>query len=277
MGFHNRGPRRLCHVTGFDDVSYSLGHLAHHETNSILAYADKWAIIARVIEQLSSGVSALTELIGLLRMRIAPDKSWTWATHTKQRSEFRSISIDGTTVPMKLVGTELGCDMSSCKKVSNKVSQKRIGKAVRVLKRVSKRPLPRSFKTKIAKQLVTGIAGYGSELVYHTPSGLRTLRTATRAAMGKSRAGNNPYLTTYVIPGCTDIWLALLKRKKYFGGDISKLFLELKSGFCIPWQFIRCVWVPRHFCVGLSQIMDGHTSLMESFVVNADGVGLGQR
>ena len=92
-----------------------------------------------------------------MRMRIAPDKSWTWATHTKQRRELKEIHIDGTTVPMKLMGTELGCDMSYCRKVSKKVSQKRIGKAVRVLKRVGKRVMPTSFKNRMAKQLVAGI------------------------------------------------------------------------------------------------------------------------
>ena len=91
-----------------------------------------------------------------------------------------------------------------------------IGKAVRVLKRVGKRVMPTSFKNRMAKQLVAGITGYGSELVYHTPSDLRTLRTATCAAMGRSRAGNNPYLTTHVTTGCTDISLALLKRKNIF-------------------------------------------------------------
>ena len=196
-----------------------------------LAYADNWAVITSALEQLDKAVSALTDLVRLLRMRIAPDKSWTWATHTKQRRELKEIHIDGTTVPMKLMGTELGCDMSYCRKVSKKVSQKRIGKAVRVLKRVGKRVMPTSFKNRMAKQLVAGITGYGSELVYHTPSDLRTLRTATCAAMGRSRAGNNPYLTTHVTTGCTDISLALLKRKIFFWRRYFKVFPGTEDWF----------------------------------------------
>lgn len=199
---------------------------------SCLAYADNWAIITSALEQLDKAVSALTDLVRLLRMRIAPDKSWTWATHAKQRRDLKEICIDGAAVPMKLMGVELGCDMSYCRKTTKKVSQKRIGKVVRVLKRVGKRVMPTSFKNRMAKQLVAGITGYGSELVYHTPSDLRTLRTATCAAMGRSRAGNNPYLTTHMTTGCTDISLALLKRIFFSGEDISKCFLELMLGFC---------------------------------------------
>ena len=202
-------------------------HIMIHAQSSdvcCLAYADNWAVIAGAIDQLSGAVNALNNLIRLLRMRIAPDKSWTWATHPKQRKELQAIEIDGAYVPMKHVSTELGCDMSYCKKVSKKVTGQRIGKAARVLKRVSKRPLPRVFKTRMAKQLVTGITGYGSELVYHSQSDLRTLRTATCSAMGRSRAGNNAYLTTHVTGGCTDIALALLKRKIFFWRRYFKAF-----------------------------------------------------
>ena len=48
----------------------------------------------------------------------------------------------------------------------------------------------------MTQQLLTGIAGYGSELVHHSVSDLRFVRTAVCRAVGRSRAGNSPYLST---------------------------------------------------------------------------------
>ena len=83
----------------------------------------------------------------------------------------------------------------------------------------------------MTKQLVTGVAGYGSELVYHTPSDLRTLRSAACKAIGRSRAGNNPYLAMHVSEGLEDIALSLLIRKVMFWRRYFRSFPTIKSAF----------------------------------------------
>ena len=99
------------------------------------------------------------------------------------------------------------------------------------MKRVASKKLPKRFKTVMSKQLVGGISGYGSELVYHTVSDLRTLRTAVCNGLGRSRAGNNPYLSTHVTPGVEDVAISLLLRKLFFWRRFFRIFPGHKDKF----------------------------------------------
>eukprot|EP00435_Cladocopium_sp_Y103_P058519 s96_g20.t1 len=186
-----------------------------------MTYADNWALVTDYFEQLQSGVHALTSLVEALRMKIATDKSWTWATHTRQRAQLSGLSMNGATIPQKLVATELGCDVSYSRKVTKVSTKKRLTKTSRVLKRVSAKKLPKRFKTTMTQQLSSGIAGYGSELVHHSVSDLRLVRTAVCRAIGRSRAGNSPYLSTFLTPGLEDVSITMLIRKVMFWRRIT--------------------------------------------------------
>ena len=108
-----------------------------------IAYADNWGFLADTIGQLQTGLDKLHQFICALKMKIAPDKSWSWATHAKQRAQLQPLSLDGQSVPIRHVANELGCDVSYCKRVSKAVTKTRLQKTVRVLHRVSARKLPR--------------------------------------------------------------------------------------------------------------------------------------
>eukprot|EP00435_Cladocopium_sp_Y103_P029385 s1966_g7.t1 len=196
-----------------------------------MTYADNWALVTDEYTQLQTGVDALTCLVGSLQMKIAADKSWTWATHTKQRAQLSDLTLNGTPIPQKLVATELGCDVSYSRKVTKTSTKKRLAKTSRVLKRVSTKKLPKKFKTTMTQQLSSGIAGYGSELVHHSVSDLRLVRTAVCRAIGRSRAGNNPYLSTFLTPGLEDVSVTMLLRKVMFWRRYFRIFPDASPGF----------------------------------------------
>ena len=212
-------------VTDFIQVSVG------SDSAVVLAYADNWAFLANNIQDLRTGLDAMEKTVTAWKMQISTDKSWAWATHARQRSELATLCLNGCNIPIKLVSEELGCDVSYCRRISKKVSQKRISKASRIMKRVATKKLPRKFKTVMSKQLVGGIAGYGSELVYHTVSDLRVLRTAVCNGLGRSRAGNNPYLATLVTQGVYDLAPTLLLRKMIFWRRFFRIFPSQRDRF----------------------------------------------
>eukprot|EP00435_Cladocopium_sp_Y103_P022522 s2144_g5.t1 len=212
----------------------------HSSAAQCLAYADNWAIITKTIGDLQTGVQALDNIVRMLRMNISVEKSWTWATHAQQRKALSTVQLAGRSVPTKLVTEELGCDVSYCKKVSKKVTKKRIAKTVRVLGRVGAKKLPKRFKAQMTNQLSAGISGYGSALVYHTVSDLRVLRTAICRSLGRSRAGNSPYLSTLVTEGVEDLALTLLLRKIFFWRRFLGVFT------CWRQEFLDALAFGRH-------------------------------
>ena len=211
----------------------------HHPTTQCIAYADNWAIIAQILADLQSGVRALDDIIRLLRMNISVEKSWTWSTHKNPRKELVTIQVAGRTVPTKLVAEELDCDVSYSKRTTKKVTKKRIDKTARVLKRVGAKKLPKRFRAQMTNQLALGISGYGSELVYHTVSDLRVLRTAMCRSLGRSRSGNSPYMSTHVTEGVDDIALSLLLRKIFFWRRFLKTFTGWKQEFLHSLAFMN--------------------------------------
>eukprot|EP00435_Cladocopium_sp_Y103_P053832 s505_g17.t1 len=200
-------------------TAWAAGHIQEEVQSQMvecMAYADNWGILTNTMKKLQDSSEALFRFVQMLRMQIATDKSWTWSTDANIRSLLKDFHVQGLPIPTKLVAGDLGCDMSYCKKPSKKMTRNRIRKASRVLGRVGSKRLPKRFKSRMAAQLSTSIPGYGSELVYHTPSELRTIRSATCRALGRARSGNNPYLSTLVVENVEDIALNLLRRKVNF-------------------------------------------------------------
>eukprot|EP00435_Cladocopium_sp_Y103_P007976 s1192_g2.t1 len=210
-----------------DQIKLAIG--AEHAL--VFAYADNWAVVTSTLNNLQTGLTTLAQTVNSWRMQISADKSWVWATHTQLRSQLGLLQLNGQSIPIKLVSEELGCDISYCRKVTKKTTQKRIDKSKRVMKRVAAKRLPKRFKAVMTKQLVGGIAGYGSELVYHTVSDLRVLRTTVCNGIGRSRAGNSPYLSTAVTPGVEDLAVVLLRRKLIFWRRFFRILPHHSANF----------------------------------------------
>eukprot|EP00438_Fugacium_kawagutii_P007365 Skav218578 [mRNA] locus=scaffold2610:471827:475942:+ [translate_table: standard] len=202
-----------------------------HETVECLAYADNWAFFTDCVDTLNAALSTLQNFVTMLKMKIAPDKSWVWGTHRSDRRALQQVTILGTPIPLKYGTTELGCDVSYCRRVNKKCFKQRLGKAKRVLKRVGKKRMPRKFKTKMSNQLASSIPGYGSELSYITTSEFKDLRAACCQANGRSRGGVNPRLAMNIPGDAHDPEFTLLVRKCKFWRRFLKAFPYRREEF----------------------------------------------
>eukprot|EP00438_Fugacium_kawagutii_P019036 Skav208703 [mRNA] locus=scaffold42:434516:439452:- [translate_table: standard] len=204
---------------------------AHHEEVEVLAYADNWGFLTDCIERLQALLQSLQNFVTMLQMRVAPDKSWVWATHACDRRKLRHVHLQGVPVPVKLFTTDLGCDITYCKRVNKKQMRKRLGKAKRVLQKVAKRKMPKRYKLRMSNQLASSITGYGSELTYITQAEFRALRSQCCQANGRSRGGVNPYLAMNVPGDACDPELSLLVRKCRFWRRFLKAFPYRREQF----------------------------------------------
>ena len=181
-----------------------------------VAYADNWEVIAQELHVLRNAVTMLWDFIHELQMEIAPDKSWTWATHAEARKALREMRIHDQTIPVRLVATDLGCDVTYCHRISKVTSKKRLAKAKRVLARVAQRRVPMPFRKKMTNQLSQSVSGYGSELVYIPKSAFKSIRAACCKSIGKARGGANPHLAMHVSGLTRDPQISLALRKCFF-------------------------------------------------------------
>eukprot|EP00438_Fugacium_kawagutii_P029601 Skav235415 [mRNA] locus=scaffold924:108827:114000:- [translate_table: standard] len=202
-----------------------------HEDVECLAYADNWAFFTDCVDKLQAVLTTLQDFVTSLKMRIAPDKSWVWATHSADRKRLQHVNLQGTPIPTKLYTSDLGCDITYCKRVSKKTVRKRLTKAKRVLGRIAIKKMPKRYKCRMANQLATGITGFGSELVYFTPTELKTLRSNCCQASGRSRGGISPYLALAKPGDATDPEFGLLLRKCRFWKRFLKAFPYRREKF----------------------------------------------
>ena len=119
------------------------------------AYADNWGLIANHPHNLHFGAKLLHGCVPVLRMQLAPQKSWVWATNPKWKKEL-NISFDDVLVPFQSNAVDLGCDLHYGTKKILHARNKRLDKAKRVLKKIRKIKAPRGFK-----RLMASASGYG--------------------------------------------------------------------------------------------------------------------
>eukprot|EP00438_Fugacium_kawagutii_P005552 Skav232223 [mRNA] locus=scaffold286:146845:149106:+ [translate_table: standard] len=193
----------------------------------ITMFADNWAVIAANVEQLTSVIARLEQLVATLSMRIAPRKSWTWGTSSTLRRQLKRFTLGGEQVDVKLTAKDLGCDVSYSRKKCKRVAKKRLGTAVKTLHR----ELPKSFKAKMATTLGVGIAAYGSELQKHTKEEFHRLRSSTAAALGLHKSGASAWLAINATGLQVDPQLRMLKRKIKFFRRYFAFFPEKRAGF----------------------------------------------
>ena len=186
------------------------------DSTSVVAYADNWEIIAGSVDDLQQALGVLLKIIDELRVKIAPEKSWLWATHTDERKQLRDLDCGGLCVPVKLVSVDLGCDVSYCHRKTHTTAKKRMLKVGRVMHKLARKHVPKRVKATMAKQLSQSIVGFGSELVYYTKTNFKTMRSLGCRALGRIRGGANPFLALYAVGDIKDPEPALLVRKCMF-------------------------------------------------------------
>jgi len=157
------------------------------------AYADNWGLISNDPENLQCGAKLLYDCVTVLRMQLAPSKSWVWSTTPKWKKDL-CIAFNGVPVPYKSNAIDLGCDLHYGAKKVLHARNKRLDKAKRVLKKISKIKAPRGFKRIMASASGFGAMAYGSELQYNPLSFWKTSRSHVCISLGKDVSNANPWL-----------------------------------------------------------------------------------
>ena len=190
-------------------------------------YADNWGMFANSPEMLLDAIQKLQKFTCLLKMQIAPGKSWTWGSNAKVRSFLRQHSP----FPVVNLTHDLGCDVSYVQKPVKKVTRTRWQKSIRTLQRIARRQISKRFKIKLANMLGWSKAAYGSEFVTHTRHEWRSLRTALCKAIGRSHCGANPFLACAIAHDVIDPQLADVLRKLKFWRRFFRHFSDRRAAF----------------------------------------------
>ena len=92
------------------------------------AYADNWGLISNDPQNLQCGAKLLYVCVTVLRMQLAPSKSWVWSTTPKWKKDL-CIAFNGIPVPYKSNAIDLGCDLHYGAKKVLHARNKRLDKA----------------------------------------------------------------------------------------------------------------------------------------------------
>ncbi len=199
------------------------------------AYADNWGLITDSPQSLRQGAQLLHECVLVMRMQLAPQKSWVWATNPKWRNSM-SISFNDVQVPFKHNAIDLGCDIHYGSKKVLHARNQRLDKAKRVLKKISKIKAPRGFKRIMASASGFGAIAYGSELQYNPVSFWKTSRSHMCLSLGRDVSNANPWLALLFGNCPLDPQLKHLCRCLMFWRRFIRVFPLTKGVFQQEWN-----------------------------------------
>ena len=203
----------------------------HHTDVTTIAYADNWGLIASTTEKLFGGTGTLFKFVEALKMKISLKKSWFWGSSKKLRSELRKTPPVFQEIPIANHAVDLGCDQNYTRKKICTKQKERIFKARRVLKRISKKSLPKRFRPTITQSAGFGVLSYGIELNRIPESMWSKLRTSTAGALGRNNAGSSPYLACVFNPTPVDPQLKAIIKTLVYWRRFFQVFPQLKNQF----------------------------------------------
>lgn len=175
-------------------------HNQHPCTNQI-CYADNWHFLANTVGILCRAIRTLERFVNYLRMQIAPQKSYLWATRPKDRKSLRQVTINDISVPVALNLCDLGCDIQCSRKKRITKFKKRIDKAKRICTRIASHQAPKRFKIKMTKTSAHASFAYGTHMLGIAATQWKTIRAAMARSMSLGTAGASPWLATTVGAG----------------------------------------------------------------------------
>ena len=206
--------------------------MKHHHNNIItIAYADNWGLLADNVDLLHQGTTTMFRFVNALKMKISMAKSWFWGSNANIRKSLKNAPASLSEIPIVLHAVDLGCDQSYSRKKVCAKQRERFDKARRVLKRISKKTIPKRFRPTITQSAGFSVISYGIEMNYIPESTWSKLRTSTAGALNRNSAGANPYLaccfhSTPVDPQLKAIIKTLMYWRRFF-----RLFPGLRGPF----------------------------------------------
>ena len=184
-----------------------------------LFFADNWSFVHPNADQLLCGLNHLAEFLAAIRMQISRPKSWLRANHTTQRKILQGEN-NALGIPVCETAKDLGVQQNYSKKRRKPTGALKIHKSIDKCKQIAKLKIPNSFRPKMTSAAAHSKQFYGAAVSIMAKEDFHHLRTATAAAINRSKGGANPFLACNAIesldPEFKDITNRTLTLRRYF-------------------------------------------------------------
>ena len=205
---------------------------SYHPNTDTICYADNWGILTDTSQELFDGTTTVFKFVQALKMQVSIPKSWFWGSSTSLRRALRNAPEHLKEIPVVHHAVDLGCDQNYTKKKYCEKLKQRIHKAKRALKRIAKKSLPKRFRPTITQSAGFGAMSYGIELNKISDTTWGHLRTAIAGALGRGKAGANPFLSCLFTKAPADPQLKAIIRTLFFWRRFFKSFVNTDVPFC---------------------------------------------
>ena len=196
-----------------------------------ICYADNWGLVAKSPEDLVPATKHLEHVVEALRMRISIEKSWTWTTNPAWKSRLHNVHLHQHRVAIRSSVVDLGCDQTYHRKKVITTQKKRLSKAKRVLKRITKLKTPQKFRTTMVQACGFGAFAFGTEIVGVSNWTWKSLRASVASGLGKGGACASAYLSCLFHSTPVDPQLRHIIRTALFWRRFFSLFPSKQQGF----------------------------------------------
>eukprot|EP00438_Fugacium_kawagutii_P012734 Skav203739 [mRNA] locus=scaffold68:313387:315716:- [translate_table: standard] len=179
---------------------YALSVLFAHSMKQVeplihpVAYADNWELLVSQASRLLPVIPHLVQFMDECCLPMAFDKTWFWASTTRDRKLLKNTPFGDGTCQVVLSGVDLGADISYSLKPSTTKRKTRISQGHRRLQRIRGLPLSRRMKCRLVLAGVWTQALHGAESARVPPATLHRLRSQAARAVSVHRAGMNPWV-----------------------------------------------------------------------------------
>ena len=187
-------------------------------------FADNWSVCASSFEDLQKSLLALEETTNTLRMKIAPKKSWSWATTVRLRKQCAQLQVESCPIPLVQSAHDLGMQQNYSKKKSKKTIKAKIQKAKSKLGIIKKTKIPRGMKERVAASAGHACVSYAGVFQQLTPQEYHTIRSDTAQAIQCAGSGANSYLACNARNPSLDPEFKLLFLRFQLWKRFSKIF-----------------------------------------------------
>jgi ribonuclease HI len=187
-------------------------------------FADNWSVCAQNCEDLQRSLDALRDVTRTLKMKVAPKKSWSWATTAALRAQCASLQVNDVKIPLVHSAHDLGMQQNYTKRQSKKTIKTRIGKAKNRLQVIKQAKIPKGMKKAIAASAGHACVAYAGPFQQVAPQDIHALRATTAAAIQCGGSGSNSYLACNAIDPSFDPEFKLLFLRFQLWKRFSRLF-----------------------------------------------------
>ena len=176
-------------------------------------FADNWSLYASDSSLLTKGFEALKTVISDLSMKIAPSKSWSWATDSHTRKQLESLCVENQPIPVLSHAKDLGVQQCYTKQKRKAVVASKLVKAKNKLAVIKKVKVPRGCKKRLAMGAGLAVLTYGTAVQSVATKDLHSLRVSVAKALSRSGSGANAFLACNVVDVNLDPEMRLINQR----------------------------------------------------------------